>query len=62
MNAAERTTERVSTLLTPADKKKFREMAQSDKRRPSAMLRKLVLDAIAAWERRRLEQTDLGQS
>lgn len=49
----DKTTERVSTLLTPEDKKRFREMAQDDKRRPAAMLRKLILDAIAVWEKRR---------
>lgn len=54
----DKTTERVSTLLTPEDKSKFREMAQDDKRRPAAMLRKLILDAIAIWERRRLERNE----
>ena len=56
----EKTTERISTLLTPNDKRKLREMAQDDKRRLSDMLRKLVLDAITVWEREKEERANAG--
>ena len=55
-----KTTERISTLLTPDAKRKLREMAQDDKRRLSDMLRKLVLDAITVWEREKEENENAG--
>ena len=46
----EKESERVSTLLTPTDKAKLKEMAYSKGHKVAPMLRKLVRDALTEWE------------
>jgi uncharacterized protein (DUF1778 family) len=48
----EKTTAKVTMLLTPADKRRLKEMARADSRNVSDFMRKLVREAIAEYEQR----------
>lgn len=48
----EKTTAKVSTVLTPADKEKLRRLAYENKRKVSDYVRALILEAIERQERK----------
>lgn len=53
----EKTTAKVSTLLTPDDKARLQRVAHSDKRKVSDFVRNLILDAITKHERQTAQET-----
>jgi len=52
----EKTTAKVTTLLTPDDKRKLRQVAYDSKRNVSDYVRVLILEAIEGWERAKAKQ------
>jgi hypothetical protein len=48
----EKTTEKVSTTLTPKDKDKLRRVAYADRRKVADFVRNLILEAIEERERK----------
>ena len=52
----EKTTAKVSTLLTPGDKARLQRAARGDKRKVSDFVRNLILDAITRHEQQETAQ------